>query len=269
MKTISRSFPFAFFLSCTIWLTEWKPLFSEWLREVHPDFSLYYQQPDAGNKQAFTVMIRQGMQQVHDFFNKNYSSSFNVYLHPGRKSLDSTWQHDWQMPGFASECWMVGSGVAGRLDWLSSRNWQTEACEHNPADTISMQQVITHELVHVFHGQLNASPDFSNTTNIDWFVEGLATYASGQCDETKVQQVATAIRNGQTPDSLSKFWTGKLRYALAGSLLKYIDAHYGRKILTRMLPWADCKDLLQVLEVSEKTLLADWKEYITTLSAGH
>ncbi|MBL0154057.1 MAG: hypothetical protein IPP93_11410 [Chitinophagaceae bacterium] len=241
----------------------------DWLQSRESGFDFYYKQADAAQSRQYAGMINTGMQSVHGFFGKNYLQPFDVYLHPDRASLDSCWQHDWQMPSFKSECWMVASGVAKRIDWLSPRRWSAEACEHNPADTISMQQVVTHELVHVFHGQMNASPDFSNTQNMDWFVEGLATFASGQCDEGKIQQVADAIRTGNIPDSLSKFWTGKLRYALSGSMVKYIDAHYGRKFIISLLALNNNHDVLQVLGVSEKTLLADWKEYIINQTAGH
>ncbi len=242
---------------------------SEWLQNHESGFDFYYKQADAARASQYTRNIYTGMQSVYSFFDKNYPRPFDVYLYPDRNSMDSCWQHDWQMPSFKSECWMVASGVANRIDWLSPRQWAQEACEHNPADTISTQQVVTHELVHVFHGQINVSPDFSNTQNIDWFVEGLATFASGQCDEGKIQQVAAAIHAGNIPDSLSKFWTGKLRYALSGSVVKYIDAHYGRKMLFRMMAWNNNKDVLQELGVSEQTLLADWKEYIINQAAGH
>ncbi|MFZ4520792.1 MAG: hypothetical protein ACOYNC_03750 [Bacteroidales bacterium] len=50
-----------------------------------------------------------------------------------------------------------------------------ESCEHVYSEKLKTQQIITHELVNVYHGQLNAGPDFSDVSGIDWFVEGLAT----------------------------------------------------------------------------------------------
>ena len=63
--------------------------------------------------------------------------------------------------------------------------------------------MITHELIHVYHGQLNVSPDFSNTEGIDWFIEGLATYASGQCDSMRISEVKVAIENNKIPQKNS------------------------------------------------------------------
>ena len=60
---------------------------------------------------------------------------------------------DWNLPDFQSECWMIGSGMAHRLDFLSPRVWKTQACEHDPDDEVEIRQLLTHELVHVYHCQ--------------------------------------------------------------------------------------------------------------------
>ena len=92
---------------------------------------------------------------------------------------------------------MVASGVASKLDMLSPLQWAKESCEHDYADKLKTQQIIAHELVHVFHGQLNVSPDFSDVTNLDWFVEGLATYASGQLDKVRTKPQTHLIISGR------------------------------------------------------------------------
>ncbi|MGH2647254.1 MAG: hypothetical protein ACRDE8_06785, partial [Ginsengibacter sp.] len=114
---------------------------------------------------------------------------------------------------------MVASGVSDRIDILSPRLWRSENCEHDYSQKEQTQQLITHELVHVFHGQLNPSPDFSNVNNIDWFIEGLATCASGQCDSSGITEVINAIKNNSIPSSINQFWTGKLKYGLSGTLV--------------------------------------------------
>jgi hypothetical protein len=127
------------------------------------------------------------------------------------------------MPEFKSECQMVASGIATKLDVISPKMWDTEACEHYYSDNQKTQRLITHELVHVYHGQWNQSPDFSNVEGIDWFVEGLATYASGQCDEQRIADVKKAITENKVPSSLDNFWTGKNKYGLSGSVVQFID----------------------------------------------
>ena len=106
---------------------------------------------------------------------------------------------------------MVASGVSHRFDLISPKAWDKESCEHHYKDTTETQQLITHELVHVFHGQLNCSEDFSDVTGLDWFVEGLATYASGQCNDSRIAEIKKAIGLKEIPSSLDEFWTGKFK----------------------------------------------------------
>ena len=165
------------------------------------------------------------------------------------------------MPDFKSECWMVAGGVASKLDLISPKNWDKEACEHVYADSSKTQNLITHELFHVYHGQLNPSPDFSETCDIDWFVEGFATFASGQCDSLRIADVKNAIAENNIPDSLSKFWSGKLRYGLSGSVVMFLDAKYGRKKLLELLKFNRKAELLAALGISEDELLKEWKGF--------
>ncbi len=207
-------------------------------------------------------MIDAGMQSTAGFFSAPYEHSFDVYVHPTRRSLDSTWRVDWKMPDFKSECWMVASGVATRLDLLSPATWDTAACEHLTADRVGTQRVITHELVHVYHGQNNPSPDFGDVSGLDWFVEGLATYASGQCDSTRMAQVRNAVAANDVPRSLEKFWTGKWKYGLSGSAVMYIDVKYGRTALVGLLKFARLADLLSSLHTPESDFLSGWRTFI-------
>jgi hypothetical protein len=100
---------------------------------------------------------------------------------------------------------MVASGIAAKLDMISPKLWDKQSCEHIYSETTHPQQLITHELVHVYHGQLNVSPDFSNVEGIDWLVEGLATFASGQCDALRIAEVKKAINENKIPKSLDDF----------------------------------------------------------------
>jgi len=160
---------------------------------------------------------------------------------------------------------MVASGVASKLDMISPKLWDKEACEHKYAEKIKTQQLITHELVHVYHGQLNVSPDFSNVEGIDWFVEGLATYASGQLDSARIAEVKKAIAENKVPETLDKFWTGKLKYGLSGSVIKYIDYSYDRKLLRGLMRLNKKSEVLSALKTTEAELLKNWKEYMLGL----
>lgn len=252
-------------LAPTMLLTGCNVSAQHWLTERHRGYTLHYTAADSLYVQDYTLLIEKGITAVKTFFDTAYRQKFDVYIHPGRHSLDSTWQQDWNMPSFTSECWMVASGIATRLDMISPARWAKEACEHDYTETEKTQQLITHELVHVFHGQRNTSPDFSTTEGIDWWVEGLATYASGQCDTQRLAEVKRAITDNSAPDNIDNFWKGKSRYALSGSVVMYLDDNYGRARLIALLPYNKKTELLSALHTTEMELLTGWKSYMMKL----
>lgn len=233
-----------------------------WLREHSGIYNLNYSINDTSYKKEYKYLINKGVNSVEYFFNVPFMSNFEVFIHPGRASIDRQWADDWKIPGFRSECWMVASGVAGRLDMISPFSWKSEACEHDPGDSVATQRLIAHELFHVFHGQINISDDFSDLTGLDWFVEGLATYASGQCDSLRLEEVKQALIRGEIPASLDSFWTGKIKYGLSGSVVMFIDKKYGRNKLRDLLIFKSKSDLLKNLQISEEELLGKWKSFI-------
>lgn len=235
-----------------------------WKQLKKKKYNYFHTVSDFKNEKVYQQLLNKGIKEVENFFGSKFKSKFSVYIHPNRSSLDSTWQTDWKMPDFKSECWMVASGVAERLDMISPKKWDETSCEHKYAENIKTQQLITHELVHVFHGQLNASPDFSNTEGIDWFVEGLATYASGQCDSLRIAEVKKALSENKLPDALDKFWTGKFKYGLSGSIVMYIDEKYGRERTKELLSLTAKSAILSRLNISEAGLLENWKEFLLT-----
>lgn len=243
----------------------WTSVGDKWIGEKQKGYTIYYTSKDNKNIKEYKTYFEKGKKLVEDFFQSSYKYDFNIYIHPTRESLDSSWQKDWNMPDFKSQCWMVASGVADKLDIISPKLWDTLACEHIYSDTIKTQNLITHELVHVFHGQHNKSPDFSDASGIDWFIEGLATYASGQCDSIRIVEVQKALLDNKIPETLNKFWTGNLRYGLSGTVVMYLDNKYGRKKLTSLLKYNNIKEALNSLETTESEIMNGWKKYIKEL----
>lgn len=243
-------------------LLSWKTGADTWMTEKQNTFTLLYKEADKNNIAEYLPYLNTGMKSVSRFFSEEYRHSFDVYIHPERKSMETQWQKDWNMPDFKSECWMVASGTAKKLDLLSPKQWGKEACEHIYSETEKTQGLITHELAHVFHGQHNASPDFSNIEGIDWFVEGLATYASGQCDSLRMEQVRIALQENKIPGSLDQFWTGKLKYGLSGSMVMYIDSLFGRKKLIGLLAFSKKSEILSSLNITEAELMGGWKKFV-------
>lgn len=144
MNLLSKYFTY-FLLASSLLFTNWNPPGKNWLSEKQKEYHLLYTASDKNNTNNYKQLVEHGITSVKTFFNSSYKNEFNIFVYPSRHSLDSTWQTDWKMPEFKSECWMVASGMATRLDILSPTLWDTAACEHRYSDTEKTQQLITHD----------------------------------------------------------------------------------------------------------------------------
>jgi hypothetical protein len=226
--------------------------------------AIQYAEADKDEVRNIAEFIRNGTAAVKKFFGRGFPKEFVIQVLPDRKSLTETWRKDWNVPDLQTECWMVASGTAGKLSILSPHAWKTEACEHDPADTRDTQLVMTHELVHVFHGQMSPNPNFEGMDDIGWFAEGVAVFASGQLDAPKLAPAREAIEKGKAPARLEDAWSGKYRYGVSGSLVKYIDTKYGRDMTIKLLASTTEADILSKLSTTEPELLAAWKNFVLT-----
>jgi hypothetical protein len=211
-----------------------------------------------------SAMVTKGQRKVEAFFHLRFSEAIHLTVASNRADFNKAFPAAWGMS--QTECWMVGVGVADFLILLSPSAWKVEACDHDPKDSGEVQRIITHELVHVFHGQHNPSRDFTGADDIGWFVEGLGVLASGQLDRQRLLKTADAVRAGDVPKALSDAWSGPNRYGRAGSIVQYLDVKYGRHTLIALLPVVKQSDLLARLEISEDQLLLDWKTWLLTNS---
>lgn len=234
-----------------------------WQKYQKNGININYTGADQAEIAKIAAFISNGNKTIKAFFGQKFPNSYEVYVFPDRKSLTEFWRRDWNVPDLETECWMVASGTASKLTLLSPRVWRTEACEHNPEDEKDTQLVMTHEMVHVFHGQISPNPNFEGMDDIGWFAEGVATYASGQLEAGKLASPREAIEKGKAPAELEKAWSGKYRYGVSGSLVKFIDAKFGRKTLLRLLKSTNEKELLEVLKISENELLSGWKDFVS------
>lgn len=233
----------------------------QWIKKEHSQFDLYYTSADSLIIKTIEKDLENGRRSVSGFFQaRAFKKKFDVYLFPNRDELNKQWQKDWGMPGFKSECWMVASGVAHRLDILSPLCWKKEACDHNAGDSIEVQKIIMHELVHVFHAQHNPKPTFDGMDELSWFVEGLATYASGQLSEERINRVRAQFKEEKIPLTLTRLWTGPDKYGHAGSFVQFIDKEFGRKKLYKLLEYTDNSSILKFLKKDEATLISKWKD---------
>lgn len=213
--------------------------------------------PAAADTRAFIPVAKA---RVERFFGKPFAEPVRVTLAPDRAAFNAAFPKAWGMD--KTECWMVGVGVADFLALLSPADWPREACDHDAKDTWQVHAIIVHELVHMYHGQRNPTRDFTGADDIGWFVEGLAVRVAGQLGHDRLSDPAEAIRSGAAPTALAKAWSGKYRYGVAGSLVAYIDATYGRKTLVALLPATTQAEILGRLRLTEAELLERWKAWV-------
>ncbi len=177
-----------------------------------------------------------------------------------RKDFDAAIPAAWGMT--PSQCWMVGAGVYDRLILLSPTDWGKDACDHKPGDVAEAKAIMRHELTHVLHGQYNPTRDFTGMDDAAWFVEGLATYVAGQLDGDRLVRARAAVAARKGPKALAEAWSGKEKYGFAGSMVAYLDHHYGRAKLIGLLDKTSNAAILQALGTNERQFLAGWSAWL-------
>jgi hypothetical protein len=204
--------------------------------------------------------VAEGSRKVEAFFGAPYRRPPQVDIYPDRASFDVHFQEVFADATFKSECWMIGVANGKGLALLDPARWKDEACDHEHATAETVARVVTHELVHVYHSQMNplldTEPD--RFEPLGWFVEGLATYASGQRGEPERAPAREAVAGGHAPAALAEAWKGKYRYGVSGSLVGFVDAQRGRAAVVKMLQAASQAELLGAAGFSERELLDAW-----------
>ncbi len=204
--------------------------------------------------------LESSRQEIEKFFAAPFKDQIVAEVLPSRKALDEFVKKVWSAP--PTEKWMVAAGVADVLVVLSPRVWATESVEHDSKDPAHRKGILAHELVHVFHGQHNVNREFDGMDDLGWFVEGLATYVSGQLEREHKRDAEDAIKAGKAPASLKEAWTGRYRYGVCGSMIRYIDKRYGRNMLWQLLKVTKPDEALSRLSTTENSFLIAWREFV-------
>lgn len=189
-----------------------------------------------------------------------FPDTVSVRIFPDRPGFSAALTEAWGLPDTA--CWMVGGADDHVLYLLSPAVWGEEACDHDPGDDLHRRLLVAHEAVHVFHGQVNPSDDLGLLEDLGWFIEGLATYASGQFDRSHVDRAREAIATGVVPEHLSQAWSGPFRYGVAGSMAAFIDHRWGRQTFRDALMVTSQSALLDLLGTTEPGFLEEWESWI-------
>ncbi len=81
-------------MSSALLFISWIKTDKNWLNEKHKGYTLIYTYFDKTNIKEYNKLVKNGINAVKIFFNASYNKEFNVFIHPNRHSLDSTWQMD-------------------------------------------------------------------------------------------------------------------------------------------------------------------------------
>jgi hypothetical protein len=215
---------------------------------------------DSDTAAVLDACLRSAQKRIESFFGHPFEKPFSVEIFPGRSKLDLYCKDRWQLP--KTERWMVAMGVADKLVILTPRVWKTQAIEHNPGDPTHFQELVAHELVHVYHGQHNPTGDFTGMDDLGWLVEGLAVYVSRQLEHGHKDAARKAISSGKAPAVLAKAWSGPYRYGVSGSMVRFVDRRYGRRVLWQLLGETKPEGVLHRLNLSEEQFLQAWRDSV-------
>ncbi|MEP1306988.1 MAG: hypothetical protein ABJK11_04765 [Balneola sp.] len=207
-----------------------------------------------------TPRLDKARKKVAGFFNSEFPEPVLITLAPNRASFTEILNNEWGIPQTA--CWMVATGVADFMVILSPRVWKEEACEHDPENDQHIQEIVIHELVHVFHGQHNETRDFTGAEEVGWFAEGIAVVVADQLSKERILGVIEAIKKNEIPEKLINAWSGENRYGISGSIVLYIQEKKDRSILKELLAVTSQSEFLKVIEMNEQDLLKAWEEWM-------
>jgi hypothetical protein len=199
-----------------------------------------------------------GVRKIEEFFGKPFPKPYRLELLPGRAAFDKVLKDRFseESPG----PWAIGAATSDCLYMITPRVWRTEAAEHDPDNHEHIRRIIAHELTHTYHAQVSPAKDFEGMEDLAWLSEGLAAHVSGQMDEEYAGREVTAVNAGRVPKSLATAWSGRDRYPICGSIVRYVEKRYGRPKLIELLKMTKETDILKALDTTESKLLKDWQE---------
>lgn len=223
-------------------------------------FKVELSPPDEAQRPTIERDVARAKRTIEQFFGRPFAKAVTIKVCPSRKEFDKELHKQWGME--PTQPWMVGAGGARVLFLLSPRVWKTEAQEHDPADTQELADLVTHELVHSFHAQANPSRDLEGLDEIGWFAEGLATYVSGQLEHGRGGLAKGELEAGRGPKDLASAWSGRARYGVSGSMVKFVDVNFGRNTILSLLSVTSNAVAMRSLKTEEAKFLGDWRSWV-------
>jgi hypothetical protein len=219
---------------------------------------LGYTTADSGEAPSLLAAAVRGRAMIEAFAGVSLGDVVLTHIHPSRATLEPDWQQTFGTPPGGFQCWMIANANRSTVMMLSPRVWASDSCGQPRGDSVAARSVLAHEMMHTLHRRTYPDSLFRGMNQSGWLYEGIAVYSSGQMAERYDSQVAGAVAAGE-PATLASVLTTERGYAVAGSIVRYIDRKYGRAVLTDLMRRQGNPDILTRLGVTEAALLAEWR----------
>ena len=149
---------------------------------------------------------------------------------------------------------MIATASRTGVVMLSPRVWASEQCGHS-GTAAEVSTVLTHEIVHVLHARSTTDAPFDSSLSFMWYREGVASFAANQYPITGLGASAASVT------SLASVQTIDNNYAIATSMVAFIDARFGRARNSGLLRYASTVEVLSDLGLTESQFLEQWREW--------
>jgi hypothetical protein len=232
---------------------------TEWIIVQGEGVRLYYKSPDRLGAGGLLEVGEAARRQIELFAGEPIAGDFDLRIYPDRAQFEAYWREI----GFTPQCWMIARATRSGIEMLTPRVWAAEGCGHDGGNSTEVQQVVTHEAMHVCHARVNPLPEVNNVGSLKWFTEGIAVYSAQQVNASMRSQAAQFASGDLTGVSLSSLGPTSVGYSVGGSIAEFIDQVYGRAAMLRALRAPSTPAVLDTLHVSEADLLVSWKARVT------
>jgi hypothetical protein len=71
-----------------------------------------------------------------------------------------------------------------------------------------------------------------------------------------------AVNEGKVPNLLSEAWSGKYRYGVAGSMVKFVEAKWGKGKVLDLLKATSNPEALKMLNLSDGDFIHAWRQWV-------
>lgn len=235
---------------------------TNWLTLQDAAVTFRYVAADADVVISLRDLVRSGSANASAFLGLPYPEPLTVEVAPSWDQFVGRFRENYRV---SPECGTLGAALRTTFQILTPRVWRTKPCPHDPDRPGLLSRAVWHELIHVLHmqQQLAQRPEATNFYPTPrWIIEGLAVYGSGQLDTDFAGYARSRLQAGFAPTTLAEVSNDPHLFGLAGSLVGYIDALYGRATMGRLVRVRTDAEALAVMGADEATLVSGWRQSV-------